>query len=101
MRCRRLRLVANHTVYTVAPGFVMPYMTGYTDEVSKALFLIRFHVPCWAIAQVFGRDAMYWYRLEQSLGRFSWVASHARRLESPVFQHNGHLVLSACVFEGA
>jgi hypothetical protein len=28
MRCRRLRLVATETVYTVAPGFVRPYMTG-------------------------------------------------------------------------
>jgi hypothetical protein len=75
LRCRRLRLVANATVYTVAPGFVMPYMTGYTDEVSKALFLMRFHVPCRAIAHVFGHDAMYWYRLEQSLGRFSVVGT--------------------------
>ena len=25
-------------------------------------------MPCWAIAHVFGRDAMYWYRLEQGLG---------------------------------
>jgi len=75
MRCRRLRLVANKVVYTVAPGFVMPYMTGYTEAVSKALFLMRFHVPCWAIAYVFGRDAMYWYRLEQSLGRFSVVGT--------------------------
>jgi len=74
-RCRRLRLMATDTVYTVAPGFVMPYMTGYTDEVSKALFLMRFHVPCWAIAQVFGRDAMYWYRLEQRLGCFSVVGT--------------------------
>jgi hypothetical protein len=65
--------MATDTVYTVAPGFVMPYMTGYTDAVSKALFLMRFHVPCWAIAQVFGRDALYWYRLEQRLGCFSVV----------------------------
>ncbi len=75
MRCRRLRLDADEAVYTVAPGFVMPYMTGYTEDVSKALFLMRFHVPCWAIAHVFGRDAMYWYRLEQSLGRFSVVGT--------------------------
>jgi hypothetical protein len=81
MRCRRLRLVATGTVYTVAPGFVMPYMTGYTDDVSKALFLMRFHVPCWAIAHVFGHDAMYWYRLEQSLGRFSVVGTTVKDAE--------------------
>jgi hypothetical protein len=40
----------------------MPYMTGRTQEVDNALFLMRFYVPCWAIAHVFGRDPMYWYR---------------------------------------
>src|SRR5215467_1670442 len=53
----------------------MPYMTGHTQDVDHALFLMRFHVPCWAIAHVFGRNAMYWYRLEQGLGRFSVVGS--------------------------
>jgi hypothetical protein len=81
LRCRRLRLVANDTVYTVAPGFVMPYMTGYTEEVSKALLLMRFPVPCWAIAHIFGRDAMYWYRLGQSLGRFSVVGTTVKEAE--------------------
>ena len=81
IRCRRLRLDAGEVVYTVAPGFVMPYMTGYADNVSQALFLLRFHVPCWAIAYVFGRDAMYWYRLEQSLGRFSVVGTTVKSAE--------------------
>ena len=60
---------------TVAPGFVMPSLTGYTDEGSRALLLMRFQVPCWAIAHVFGRDAMYWYRLGQRLGRFRVVGT--------------------------
>jgi hypothetical protein len=34
---------------------------------------MRFHVPCWALAYVFGCDAINWYRLEQGLGRFSVV----------------------------
>jgi hypothetical protein len=71
IRGRRLRLEQGQAVFTIAPAFVMPYMTGRTQEVDHALFLMRFYVPCWAIAHVFGRDAMYWYRLEQSLGRFS------------------------------
>ena len=62
-------------VFTVAPAFVMPYMTASVTDVEKALFLMRFHVPCWALAYVFGRDPMYWYRLEQSLGRFSVVGT--------------------------
>ena len=75
LRCRRVRLLADKTVWTVAPGFVLPYHSGRVEEVEKALFLMRFHVPCWAIAYVFGRDAMYWYRLEQSFGRFSIVGT--------------------------
>jgi hypothetical protein len=75
LRCRRVRLSADATVWTVAPAFVMPYMTARVAEVDKALWLMRFHVPCWALAYVVGRDAMCWYRLEQSLGRFSVVGT--------------------------
>ncbi len=32
-------------VYTVTPSFILPYMTGYADDVEKALFLRRFNVP--------------------------------------------------------
>lgn len=73
--CRRLRLHASGEVFTVTPAFVMPYMSATVAEVEKALFLMRFHVPCWAIAHVFGRDAMYWYRLQQGLGRMSVVGT--------------------------
>lgn len=80
-RCRRVRLTASKVVFTVAPAFVMPYMTASVAEVEKAVFLMRFHVPCWALAHVFGRDAMYWYRLEQSLGRFSVVGTTVKAPE--------------------
>jgi hypothetical protein len=75
LRCRRIRLSATETVFTVVPTFVMPYMSATVAEVEKALLLMRFHVPCWAIAYVFGRDAMYWYRLQRGLGRFSVVGT--------------------------
>lgn len=75
LRCRRVRLRASTEVFSIAPAFVMPYMTAPVAEVEKALFLMRFHVPCWALAYVFGRDAMYWYRLQQGLGRFSVVGT--------------------------
>ena len=61
---RRIRLEQGRTVFTIAPAFVMPSMTGRTQDVNDVLFLRQFHVPCWAIAHVFGRDAMYWYRLD-------------------------------------
>jgi hypothetical protein len=79
--CRRIRLEQGRTVVTIAPAFIMPYMTGRTQNVDDALFLRRFHVPCWAIAHVFGRDAMYWYRLEQGLGRFSLVGTTVKSPE--------------------
>jgi len=68
-------------VLTVAPGFVMPYMSARVAGVDKAMLMMRFHVPYWAIAEVFGHDAMYWYRLHQSLGRFSVVGTSVKALE--------------------
>ncbi|QTA89022.1 hypothetical protein [Desulfonema magnum] len=64
--------------HTVRPSFVMPYMTGMTDEAEKALFLRKFSVPFWGLAYVFGRDPMYWQRMEQSLGRNSIVGTTVR-----------------------
>jgi len=81
IRCRRICLDQGQIIFTIAPAFVMPYMTGRTQEVDDALFFMRFGVPCWAIAYVFGRDAMYWYRLEQSLGRFSIVGATVKNPE--------------------
>jgi hypothetical protein len=73
--CRRMRLEPGQAVFTIAPAFVMPSITGRTQEVDNALFFMRFHVPCWAIAHVCGRDSMDWYRLKQGLGRFSIVGT--------------------------
>ena len=80
-RGRRMRLCPGQAVFARAPAFVMPYMTGRTQEVDQALFFMRFHVPCWAIAHVFGRDPMYWYRLEQGLGRCSIVGTTVKNPE--------------------
>src|SRR5207247_88876 len=69
--------------FTVRPSFVMPYMTALTEEVEKALYLRSFGVPFHALATVFGRDAMYWYRLEVSLGRNSLVGTTVRQAKLP------------------
>ena len=61
----------------------MPYMTARTDDVQGPLFLRKFGVPFWALARVFGRDPMYWYRIECGLGRFSVVGTTVRRAELP------------------
>ena len=78
---------------TVRPSFVMPYMTGMTDDAEKALFLRKFSVPFWALAYVFGRDPMYWQRMEQSLGRNSIVGTTVRepgRLPGHVIANEKH-----------
>ena len=79
---RRIRL-SDGTAFSIRPVFLMPYMAGYADEASGPLFLRNFGVPFWALARVFGRNAMYWYRLELSLGRTSVVGTTVRRAELP------------------
>jgi hypothetical protein len=67
--------------FTIAPSFVMPYMTGYTDDVEYALFLRRFGVPYWALTHVFGRDDNYWERIEQRLGKNSVVGTTVKQTD--------------------
>jgi hypothetical protein len=67
--------------YTIRPSFLMPYMTGFVDEIEKAIFMRKFNVPFWALSYVFGKDPMYWYRIEQSLGRNSIVGTTIRKPE--------------------
>lgn len=78
IRLRRIKLKAcdgqgKALVFTIAPSAVMPYMTGYTDEVEKPLFLRRFGVPFWALSRVFGRNDQYWYRLASHVGRYEII----------------------------
>lgn len=79
--CRRSRLEHGCRVFPVAPAFVMPYMSGRTHDVDAALCLMRFQVPWGAIAEVFGRDPMSWYRLAQGLGRCSVVGTTVKRAD--------------------
>jgi hypothetical protein len=76
---RRIKIEGD--AYTVRPSFIMPYMTGYADEVEKAIFLRKFNVPFWALAYVFGKYPMYWYRIEQSIGRNSIVGTTIRNAD--------------------
>jgi hypothetical protein len=72
------RIQVGSISYTVHPSFVMPYLTGTVDQVESALFLRKFNVPFWALSHVFGRNPMYWFRLEQGLGRMSLVGTTIR-----------------------
>ena len=86
VRMRRIKVEAKRDgkeeVFTVAPSFVMPYMTGYTDDVENALFLRKFAVPYWALTHVFGHNDMYWERMELRFGRNSIVGTTVKQTEN-------------------
>lgn len=86
IRLRRIKVTASDTacqeaVFTIRPSFVLPYMTGYTNEVEKALFLRQWAVPPYALAYIFGRDESYWYRLENRFGRNSLVGTTVKDVD--------------------
>jgi hypothetical protein len=83
IRTRRIRLTATWQTFSVRPSFALPYMTGRTDVAEGPLFLRAFGVPFWALARVFGKGPMYWYRLELALGRNSIVGTTLRKAELP------------------
>ncbi len=70
---RRIALKQSQQVFTIAPSSVMPYLTSYTDDVEKALFLMRFGVPFWALTYVFGKNDMFWFRIFSHFGRYHLV----------------------------
>jgi hypothetical protein len=79
---RRIKLQATGAVFSLRPSFVMPYMIGRTDAVEKALDLRQWGVPFDALAYVFGRDAMYWYRAWLAFSRPSLVGTTVQDPES-------------------
>jgi hypothetical protein len=83
LRLRRIQCRSSGAAYSIRPDFVMPYMSAWTDDVRHPLFLRSFGVPFWALAHVFGRDPMFWYRLEVGLGRNSIVGTTVRQAQVP------------------
>jgi len=87
------KIVVGGVSFQIRPSFVLPYMRAKTADVAGPLFLLRFGVPFWALAVVFGRNAMYWYRLFLSLGNFSLVGTtihHPDRLSEDVLADEHH-----------
>lgn len=78
---RRIRLKQTGEVFTLRPSFVMPYLIGRSEEVEKALYLRQWDVPFEALAHVFGRDAMYWYRAWLAFARPSLVGTTVKAVE--------------------
>lgn len=78
---RRIRLKQTGEVFTLRPSFVLPYLIGRTEDVEKALYLRQWDVPFEALAYVFGRDAMYWYRAWLAFGRPNLVGTTVKAAE--------------------
>jgi hypothetical protein len=78
---RRIKLKSNQQVFTIAPSSVMPYMTGYTDDVEKALFLLRFGVPYWALTYVFGKNDLFWFRQFCHFGRYHIIQTTVKDMQ--------------------
>lgn len=72
---RRLCLRATGEIFLVRPSCYLPYAVARTEEIEKALYLRQWNVPFEALAYVFGRDAMYYYRAWASWGRNSLVGT--------------------------
>jgi hypothetical protein len=64
--------------FFLRPSFVLPYCCGTVEDVEKGLLLLSYGVPYHVVAYCFGRNAMFWYRLGQSLGRNSVVGTTVR-----------------------
>ena len=80
LQTRRIKL-RNGQAWTVHPSFVMPRMTGCTEEVAKALDLRKYGVPYEGLVYVFGRDENYGYRMEMQFGEKNIVAVTVKTVE--------------------
>ena len=75
------RIKVDGIAYTIRPAFAMPYMTGFTKDVEKPLMLRKAAVPFWMLAYGFGKNPMYWYRMETSLGKNSLIGTSIKNPE--------------------
>lgn len=69
-------------VLSIQPSFVMPYMTGLTESIEKALFLTQYAVPLSALTYLFGHNDQYWYRMMTQFGRYGIVQTTVQQPEN-------------------
>jgi hypothetical protein len=79
LRLRRIRGTATGAAFAVRPSFVLPYLSAWTDDAEGPLFVRSFGVPFWALARVFGKGPLFWYRRAVGFGRNSVVGTTVRR----------------------
>jgi hypothetical protein len=79
IRLRQIR--TGGKTYRIRPSFVLPYMQARTDEVWKPMLLMRYSVPFWVIALLFGRNLMFWWRLFIGLSTNNLVGTTVKSRE--------------------
>lgn len=79
---RRIFLKYSKQEYLIHPCFVLPYLKGITEMVSKGLRMRKYNLPYHVIADTFGQDAMYWYRMELSLASNNIVGTTIKCLDN-------------------
>jgi len=90
------RIKTGQTVFQISPSFLLPNMVGRTDDVEKAMFLLKFHVPFWALSYVFGKDPKYWYRIYCHLGSYNLVGTtikNPEKLPKDLLADEQHIVI--------
>lgn len=80
---RRIECKSTGESFSVRPSFVLPYLSAECRDAEKVLYLRCYGVPFHALAHVFGKDSMHWYRLWVSLGRNSIVGTTVRKADLP------------------
>lgn len=68
--------------YQIRPSYVFSYCREKVDFVSKGLFLLKFGVPFWALAFVFGYNATWWYRIYIFLEKYELVGTTINNIEN-------------------
>jgi len=83
LKLRRIKLKHDGETYQVVPSFVMPYMTGYVEDIEKALLLhFKYEVPFDGLVYVFAKNVSYLYRQCQQIGRYSLVGTTVKHAET-------------------
>ena len=54
---RLKKIIINGTHYEIRPSWLLSYQRGETKDVKWAIFLLRFGVPFWVLALIFGKYA--------------------------------------------
>lgn len=81
LQFQKIKISSTGDVFSVYPSFVMPYLTAYTVDIEKALLLRKHDVPYSTLVYIFGKDEMYWWRVENAFSQCSIVGTTIKNSE--------------------